>query len=329
MFELDSASNDGVVDGNQFVCLSGDCQSNVSYMEKHKTYCNAEQIDQQCLSFLAELLGCRAARHYFTPAVTRHMDADYLKVYPVDTLTQIWCLLQAFILSALTMVMARLVLHTSAVFYQGCWCRFVIEFVVITLPQILCINIFNSYIKYFVISMLSVLCVVMQWKEFWKNVQNRVFYFDKRPAFITLYRSNVYISSILCILAIDLSGFPFEYRKSRGFGVSMMDAGIGMFVFSMGIVSRRVHNVLDVRKILIPIGALLALGLSRTVILEAIDYHQDEHEYGLHLNAFFILGFTKLFGSLFSLVARSDTQLLPLGLGKFELDKFWVIVSDF
>ncbi|XP_017122922.1 GPI-anchored wall transfer protein 1-like [Drosophila elegans] len=94
-----------------------------------------------------------------------------------------------------------------------------------------------------------------------------------------------------------------------------MDMGIGLFVMTMGLVSNRVKNSADLRKLPRSVVPLMTLGVARTFFVFLSGYSVDENDYGQHLNAFFILGFTKLMGSVYSLLAKTDGQLLGLALG--------------
>lgn len=152
----------------------------------------------------------------------------------------------------------------------------------------------------------------------WQLAAKREYEFGRRPILFTLMRSTINFLTALCILAIDFKSFPKTFRKSRRYGVGLMDVGIGLFVLSMGLVTSRPRKVSDLRKLVFTVCCMLLLGLARTLVITAIDYHQDEHEYGTHLNAFFTLGFTKFFATCFGFVAKSNKHLLTLGLGKLS-----------
>ncbi|XP_030384432.1 uncharacterized protein At4g17910 [Scaptodrosophila lebanonensis] len=193
--------------------------------------------------------------------------------------------------------------------------RFLVEGLLVILPNVLnsTVNVkFNDW--FCVVSIVLILYRV--WRtRFWQELDNRTFDVGKRPVVFTLLRSNAYIGVCAAILAVDFPLFPHACRKSRYFGASVMDLGIGVFVWNMGLVSHRARNLRDLGRLPKVVAPLLVLGLGRTLIISLINYNQDEHEYGTHLNAFFMLGFTKLFGSLCTLAVRSDWQLLPLSLG--------------
>lgn len=197
--------------------------------------------------------------------------------------------------------------------------RFFVEFLLIVGP-IVCNTTWAVEYNDLYICIVTLLIFLLLWARHVPRPKGYIFQLDKRPKVFTLVRATAYVGTGVAILAVDFDNcFPFDYRKSRTYGASIMDLGIGLFVVTMGLVSHRARTWTDIKKLYKTVVPLLALGLIRTIVITTIGYHQDEHEYGVHLNAFFILGLTKLFGSLLSLLTRSDKQLLPLGVGKSRL----------
>lgn len=194
--------------------------------------------------------------------------------------------------------------------------RFLVEFLLAVFP-VICHSTWTPDYNELHCSIVTLLILLLLWERHVPRPKGYIFQLEKRPKVFTLIRATTYVGTGVIILSVDFDTFfPSDFRKSRTYGASLMDLGIGLFVVSMGMVSHRARNWTDIKKLYKTVLPLLTLGLIRTIVITAIDYHQDEHEYGVHLNAFFILGLTKLFGSLLSLLARSDKQLLPLGVGK-------------
>ncbi|CAG8482626.1 7672_t:CDS:2 [Acaulospora morrowiae] len=121
----------------------------------------------------------------------------------------------------------------------------------------------------------------------------------KKP-FLSVYRSSMILLTCIAILAVDFPVFPRRFAKVESFGASLMDLGVGSFVFSSGIISakpflKRPENrfkpfkgqlVRAFRRSL----PLLALGFIRMMMVKGVDYQEHVSEYGKHWNFFFTLG---------------------------------------
>lgn len=124
-----------------------------------------------------------------------------------------------------------------------------------------------------------------------------------KKSFITVYRAQMMIITNLAILAVDFHSFPRRFAKVETWGTSLMDMGVGLFVFAMGlansrsVIKKKFAGTKDsqsylqlIRQNTFKALPVLALGLIRLVSVKSLEYQEHESEYGIHWNFFMTLG---------------------------------------
>lgn len=127
--------------------------------------------------------------------------------------------------------------------------------------------------------------------------------------FISMYRGAMLIVTCASILAVDFPVFPRRFAKTESYGTSLMDMGVGSFVFAAGIVAARqqlkerhagapsyIGRILRSLRHALP---LFVLGLIRLWSVKGLDYAEHVSEYGVHWNFFFTLA---LLGPVFAII---------------------------
>ncbi|RHZ80596.1 hypothetical protein Glove_134g60 [Diversispora epigaea] len=140
-----------------------------------------------------------------------------------------------------------------------------------------------------------------------KEIYSSTSKLNQKP-FLSAYRSSMIILTCIAILAVDFPVFPRRFAKVETFGTSLMDLGVGSFVFSSGIVSARPFlkrpenrfrpfkgQLFQSVKQSLPI---LLLGFIRLIMVKGVDYQEHVTEYGKHWNFFFTLGLLPIFVTL-------------------------------
>lgn len=184
---------------------------------------------------------------------------------------------------------------------------FGIEFVLIVLSIILNVTILHHRIWEIVYTLFFVVATAAG-KQLYKRRHLAPFVQIpcKRPAYITVMRSVISLITAVCILAVDFRCFPRKLAKTETFGFGLMDTGVGLFVYSNGIIAPEIYkantdhrmSLGKVMSIILSCSPLFVLGLARFVVINEIDYQQHISEYGVHWNFFLTLAISKIIGTI-------------------------------
>ena len=148
--------------------------------------------------------------------------------------------------------------------------------------------------------------------------------------FVSAYRATLMISTCIAILAVDFIAFPRRFAKTETYGVSLMDLGVGSFVFARGLIAipEIPRSASQLARSSLP---LILLGLIRLVTVKGSGYQEHVSEYGVHWNFFFTLAFISLWAGFtqrfhlthplfsFGLIAAQQA-LLRGGLSHYVFD---------
>lgn len=206
-------------------------------------------------------------------------------------------LIPAFYYTVTATVIDSLALQTRK--KQGSTRIYIIEFAIIVLQIIFSMTVLEQYISIALLlsglTMFGFLLMVNILPEQNKKPPEQA----KIKNFITNARSTINLMSVIAILAVDFKIFPLRFAKTETVGVSLMDVGAALYVYSNGIVAPEVKNKLepiqDSFKNSLP---LFVMGFGRFFLVKQTDYHVPAMEYGTHWNFFVTLGVVKLFGSM-------------------------------
>ncbi|TFK28338.1 hypothetical protein FA15DRAFT_612475 [Coprinopsis marcescibilis] len=137
---------------------------------------------------------------------------------------------------------------------------------------------------------------------------------------LTTYRSHMMLMTTLAILAVDFPIFPRSLAKCETFGVSLMDLGVGSFVYAQGMMAAR-PLLRDPRYLTAPWGKkvytvtrkclpIILLGVGRVISVKGTEYPEHVTEYGVHWNFFITLALLPIL----EVMLHPVFQYLPISL---------------
>lgn len=207
--------------------------------------------------------------------------------------------------------------------------QFIVEFLTTIVPILLNVTILADYAFQIFSGSLVITCSFIWYVSQQKNFPKKSV--ASQSDCVTNCRSTINVISVIAILAVDFLIFPRRFAKTETFGHSLMDVGVGLFVFSNAIVDGGQTDFLKAIKSSIP---LIVLGVGRFFVTAQTDYHVPVSEYGVHWNFFITLAVTKIFVSLIwttvkvkyiwinaILLMVSHEILLEMGLKNFVMSK--------
>lgn len=177
--------------------------------------------------------------------------------------------------------------------------RYICDFCIVAVPQIFNITVLVSdiHIVHSLTSLISLCVIIVAYANRTGSKYKNVCFGDKK-GFVTNVRSTTNILTVIAILAVDFKIFPKQFRKQQKFGYSLMDVGVGLFVYANAIVAPEIRmRESSLKKSFIDTVPLIILGIGRYVATTLTDYNVSITEYGKHWNFFITLAFTRIISS--------------------------------
>jgi GWT1 len=168
------------------------------------------------------------------------------------------------------------------------------DFLAIVVPQYLTIQFPALIPCYFVF---CIVVIALRKKTLCNSEPN--IYYD-------LVRSGLMIQTTICIFLCDFSFWVKKFGKSELYGLTLMDLGIGGFIFNTGMLSCK----MKLGKIKHTIIILLVLGFIRLFAIKVFQLEVNPTEYGYHWNFYFTLAFLNILFYVHSHIVRSCIKFL-------------------
>ncbi|CAI4221335.1 unnamed protein product [Auanema sp. JU1783] len=200
------------------------------------------------------------------------------------------------------------------------WFKFSLDFGFLVLPSLLSVTLFSSSLVFIIICLIVCLVtmLVFVFCEYlmsldrvpWRTVMNKIVDEHYGPTtFITYFRGMMLILVSIAILAVDFPLFPERFHKTEHYGHSLMDIGVSAFVVSASMSSRlKTSSMIEGKELRqkskwwwlkSSYFVLPLIGLTRTVVVSFLGYHQPVTEYGVHWNFFYTIAILRIVSKLF------------------------------
>ncbi|KAI3640069.1 hypothetical protein MIR68_000947 [Amoeboaphelidium protococcarum] len=132
---------------------------------------------------------------------------------------------------------------------------------------------------------------------------------------VSVFKVLMMVMTVFSILAVDFQYFKRVHCKVEQYGISLMDIGVGSFVFSMGLTAVKPIQQRSWQQVLSKIMITAGMGIVRLLMVKGSGYHEHETEYGRHWNFFFTLSAVQLWSFTLSASIGNTYVLIRLILG--------------
>jgi len=208
-------------------------------------------------------------------------------------------------------LLREVVFYSTGIKKDGSIKQYLLDFITLVLPILVNFTLGAAYHGRINCLLIALLIIYLGFKFRWREMElypawSSTYPFTKNKSCVTAFRSYVTLCTVTAILGIDFFHvFPRDFAKSKYWGYSLMDTGVGSFVFMAGLVAPEArdpgilsHKKKLLKKALLTSTVLVTIGLIRLGSMSALGFHQSEYEYGKHWNFFFTLASVKMLSSL-------------------------------